>query len=173
MKTKECSHRGPSRVPPLQTVSLPKLKLLTRLLSTLSSSLSLSISIMTPPATITHEPNPNPNHSPFDGGRYNTNNYHSSHHHRPPPPPASIYSNASFSSSSSTFTISAMPSANQGEEVFVEGLAHSEARLEARLVVLFSLSSSVSHGQLHAGGVPRLLASFVKAMACERGETHT
>jgi hypothetical protein len=124
---------------------------MTRALSTLSSSLSI---IMTPPATIIthHEPNP-----PFDSivgvGRaaaYNNNNnsnnnsynnnYSSSNyqqhqqHQQQRPHPGSIYSNASFSSSSSTFTISAMPSASQGEEVFVEGLPHSEARLEARLV---------------------------------------
>lgn len=46
--------------------------------------------------------------------------------------PSAVYSNASFSSSSSTFTISGLPSASQGEEVTVDGLPHSEARLEAR-----------------------------------------
>lgn len=90
---------------------------LVRALSTLLSSIQITF-FMTPPATVSQS-------TPIDLA--NNRPAYNSH------APGSIYSNASFSSSSSTFTVSGLPSASQGEEVAVDGLPHSEARLEARL----------------------------------------
>ena len=102
---------------------------------------------MAPPATISHThhepPNPSDNNDrPIPTTKTTSKNNNNStyrvhghgHHHAAGGGGGSIYSNASFSSSSSI-----MPCANQGEEeveevAAVEGLVHSEARLEARLV---------------------------------------
>ena len=101
---------------------------------------------MAPPATISHThhepPNPSDNNdrpipttkTTSKNGTYRGHGHGHGHHHAAGGGGGSIYSDASFSSSSSI-----MPCANQGEEeegevAAVEGLVHSEARLEARLV---------------------------------------
>ena len=101
---------------------------------------------MAPPATISHThhepPNPSDNNdrpipttkTTSKNNNNSTYRVHGHGHHHAAGGGGSIYSNASFSSSSSI-----MPCANQGEEeveevAAVEGLVHSEARLEARLV---------------------------------------
>ena len=108
---------------------------------------------MAPPATISHThhepPNPSDNNDrPIPTTKTTSKNgtYRGhGHHHAAGGGGGSIYSNASFSSSSSI-----MPCANQGEEeeveevAAVEGLVHSEARLEARLVTQSYYYSFVS-----------------------------